>query len=323
MKVELTDEQYHADTTRVSKSGLDLINISPSAYWWEKLRVKSERELWEEQQKKVEEKPHFVFGKAFHAAILEPDTFDSRFAITPSAKEAKALDTKDDYVTKATELGFLKISSATKLKLKEMLLSKDKNILFYDDFLEGFGVGKIALTKAQYDMCCRMRDKVYDNPGASVLFEKGQAEQSYFWDEPATGAPCKIRLDWFSESTGFIVDAKSMLSAHPIDFGKEAYNYRYHVQAPFYTDGFFNSQGVKAHGFIFLCIEKSRNHEVGIYVVSEDETPEVYSLGQMEYRDNCKTYMQARKSGYWKGYGDEVKPLVLPTWAFTKPKRIS
>jgi hypothetical protein len=57
-----TNDEYHADTTAISHSGLDLVIRDPALYWWEKLSGKAVRE----------EKEHFAVGSAFDNAILRP-----------------------------------------------------------------------------------------------------------------------------------------------------------------------------------------------------------------------------------------------------------
>ena len=65
---------YHKDTTKVSKSGLDLINKSPLHYWNRYLNPKS-----------VEKKTAaLTVGGAFHCRILEPGEWGKRYAIAPS-----------------------------------------------------------------------------------------------------------------------------------------------------------------------------------------------------------------------------------------------
>lgn len=62
---------YHADTSRISKSGLDLINKSPLHYWHRYLNPDREQEST----------PALEFGSAFHLALTEPDIYADRYAV--------------------------------------------------------------------------------------------------------------------------------------------------------------------------------------------------------------------------------------------------
>jgi len=68
------DAMYHADVSRIGKSGLDLIAQSPAHYWAKYLDPKRERE---------KETSALITGRAVHAAILEPHVFHERFVIEP------------------------------------------------------------------------------------------------------------------------------------------------------------------------------------------------------------------------------------------------
>lgn len=64
---EQTD--YYNDHTRISKSGLDLINRSPAHYKWSIENPKEETEA-------------LIFGKLVHCLILEPENYNDKFLVT-------------------------------------------------------------------------------------------------------------------------------------------------------------------------------------------------------------------------------------------------
>jgi hypothetical protein len=68
-------EQYHADPSTVSKSGLDLIARTPLHYWAAHL---------DPDRPEREDTPAFVEGRAVHALALEGrEVFDRQFAVAP------------------------------------------------------------------------------------------------------------------------------------------------------------------------------------------------------------------------------------------------
>ena len=72
---ELGNEEYHADETAVSKSGLDLIRRSPAHF--RQARLDRSAGL-------VADSPALRIGSATHSLVLEPDTFWQEWAVAPS-----------------------------------------------------------------------------------------------------------------------------------------------------------------------------------------------------------------------------------------------
>jgi len=64
---------YHADTSHISKSGLDLINRSPMHYW---------HRYFSGNYQAPEQTAAFRIGSAFHTFTLEPEEFYSRYAVS-------------------------------------------------------------------------------------------------------------------------------------------------------------------------------------------------------------------------------------------------
>lgn len=67
-------ETYHADTSRVSKSGLDKINVSPADYYYNYL---------DPSRPPRSHTKATLEGELFHTACLEPDTINQRFYLEP------------------------------------------------------------------------------------------------------------------------------------------------------------------------------------------------------------------------------------------------
>lgn len=68
------NEMYHADVSRISKSGLDLIAKCPAKYWHKYLNPEREAE---------DKTEALIVGNAFHVLTLEPDAFPHGFVIKP------------------------------------------------------------------------------------------------------------------------------------------------------------------------------------------------------------------------------------------------
>jgi len=274
----MTNEEYHANTTHISKSGLDLINRSPAHYYTKYLDPGKVRSQPTEAMR---------LGTAVHAAILEPHEFAKNYFVLD--------DTKICF-----EIGGSKPQSTNKYRdwKAEMLTALN---------------GKIEISSEDYVRCLRMRDSVHSHGSAKILLEKGVAEQSIFWNDRDTGAPCKIRPDWLSQNTGYIVDPKTTEDASFDAFMKSIYKYRYHVQAPYYMDGYLENFGQECEGFAFIAVEKTPPYAVAVYYITSDM--EVYRYGKLIYKADLKTYAECLKSQTWEAYGNDILPVTLPGYA--------
>lgn len=87
--ISMTNAQYHDDTSRISKSGLDLIHQSPLHYWNKYLNPNREPQR---------DTPALLAGRAVHLAILEPYLFREEFAVEPILNH-RTSQGKADYQT--------------------------------------------------------------------------------------------------------------------------------------------------------------------------------------------------------------------------------
>jgi exodeoxyribonuclease VIII len=268
------NEVYHADTRRIGKSGLDLIAKSPAHYWAKYLDPNRERE---------EPTKAMLIGSAVHSAVLEPDDFARKYMILP-------------------ELNLR--TNAGKEKLEELSNHARANKLS-------------IISKDDYELCKLMKETVWKHPAASVLLSDGIAEQRIDWtkeilseDGEFIEVACKSKPDWQSHN-GFIVDLKTTEDASPAGFAKSVWNYRYHVQAPFYADAYEHKYGEPPRGFIFIAVEKSPPYAVALYFAP----PSMMDKGRSTYERDLRTYVKCLENGEWPAYGTEVMELQLPPWA--------
>jgi len=266
----MTNEQYHSDTSSISKSGLDKIESSPLDYWWHYLRPEREDFVPTKEMK---------FGTAVHYAVLEPNEFQKKYVPMPT-------------IDKRTNIGKAEFASLT-----SMCEANNQTLIDVTDF----------------DNVRRMRDAIFKHPTAKLLFQNGLAEKTFMFQEPNTGANCKIRPDWLDNTSGLIVDLKTTEDATPNGFGKSAWEYKYYKQDPFYLDG-LEVCGNDRSGFVFVNIEKTEPFKIGIHYMDNRSR----QLGRDEYLRNCETYVRCLETGIWKGYDEKISEVSLPAWAFNK-----
>lgn len=137
--------EYHKNTEKISKSGLDLVHKSPLHYW--------ERYL---NPMHIEKKtPALILGSAVHCAVLEPSEFGKRYAVAPE-------------VDRRTKEG------------KEIYANFEASIANLDASIQGLEV----ISKADSIVCERIMEAVQSHSEAALLLHKLSAiEKILEWDD--------------------------------------------------------------------------------------------------------------------------------------------
>jgi hypothetical protein len=181
----------------------------------------------------IEDKPVLAFGRALHAAVLEPDELPRHFAIYDGPTEGKGCRIARKAFDEAN-------------------------------------AGKTVLTDVEYTTVLAIRDKVRSHPLVKPFLECGAAEQSMFWTDPETGLKCKGRLDWISlGARGSILDLKGAASAERRRFSTTAARLGYHCQAAFYRKGYAVATG-ELLPVRLVAVEREPPHDVTVFLIDDD-----------------------------------------------------
>lgn len=248
----------------VSKSALDLIERSPLHY-----------RAWVDGELPDEDTPALLFGRAFHAALLEPELFAEEFAEQP------------DFGDQRTPAN--KIAKAEWLKEHPAVTT-----LKSDDW---HSIQGMVASVRQHTL-------------GRQLLKEGEPELTVVWEDRETGLKCKCRADYYVPRHELVVDAKSALNASPEQFKRDIAKYRYHVQDALYRDGFSSADKMVRH-FVFLAVEKTKPHAVAIYELDSDAIGRGYTAA----RRNIDTLSECMRTNKWPGYSESIQSLELPPWA--------
>ncbi|EHJ3224821.1 exodeoxyribonuclease VIII [Salmonella enterica] len=213
-------------------------------------------------------------GTAFHCRVLEPEEFSNRFIVAPEFNR-RTNDGKEE------EKAFL---------------------------MECASTGKTVITAEEGRKIELMYQSVMALPLGQWLVESaGHAESSIYWEDPETGILCRCRPDKIIPEFHWIMDVKT--TADIQRFKTAYYDYRYHVQDAFYSDGYEAQFGVQPT-FVFLVasttVECGR-YPVEIFMMGE----EAKLAGQQEYHRNLRTLADCLNTDEWPA----IKTLSLPRWA--------
>lgn len=227
----------------------------------------------------VEQTPAMAFGSACHKLVLEPDGFFDEFALAPIADKR----TKDG---KAIWEAF-------------MAENAGKTLVKPEDMEDMNGMEAAIL------LC----------PLAKELIRgEHQAEVPIFWTDPETGEKCKAKLDIVRQEDGqyVIVDYKTTAHADTEHFNRSIFDFGYHFQAGFYTEGLMHSLKLDYRPrFIFVAQEKKAPYAVNVIEVSED----VMKVGVAKFHELLEKYHECKMVDIWSGYVDDVpNETTLPGW---------
>lgn len=279
----LTNEDYHGDTSRISKSGLDLMGC-PLDYYTAYLDPNAPPR---KTTKALE------LGSLAHCALIEEAYLAARYAVLPPSAPARP--------------------TSKQLNAKAPSADTVENIEWWRRFNER-NQGKYTVSQADYDTARRMADVARKHPVVAALFEFGMAERVVHWTDPLTGVACRLRFDWLSESCNWLTDYKTTEDASPQGFGRSAHKYRYPVQGSYYLDGLWHGAGCHVDGFAFIAQEKSYPYKVAVYYMRQED----FNLGRELYAHDLETYKRCKEDNYWPGYSENIMPLALPGYAFNQ-----
>jgi hypothetical protein len=237
--------------------------------------------------KEAENEPtaEMIRGTLVHALILEPDTFESEFAV-----------------------GQFNIHRG---KEYEKCLAENP--------------GKTIVSHAEYDEATfikRAFDKQVSESTALQRLMQGMKETAFFWKDPATDVLCKCKPDILTPH-GAIVDIKTARDASFDAFQKQLVDLQYFVSAAHYLTGVnetVSQMGDDVHplviappkAFVFIVIETKEPYPVATYYLDAKSL----EMGKLFCERAIDTYQDALSTNKWCGYPRKLVEMGLPNWAY-------
>ena len=271
--VGMPDSEYH-QRPELSKSMTDRLEKSP-AHLQEYLNGEG-----------MTSTDAMKFGSAYHAWVLEPDTFWDHY-------ERKPVDLKKPT---AAQLGAKKPSEKTVNQIED-----------WKKFTASIQ-GKTVIKEEDLEKIRNMYNALKAHPMASrLLFQKTRfTEIAMFWKDPLTNISCRAKADLI-RTDDIMVDLKTTEDASLAGFKRSVYKYRYHVQDVSYSGAFRQITGRHPAAFTFVVQEKTPPYLVEVY----DLPPEWRLDGEIKYNRNLQTYTDCQLAQSWPGYSDGTKIVTL------------
>ena len=236
-----------------------------------------------------------TLGTLVHSMVLEPHTIDDDFTMMDMSKRPDP--TKD--------------------------FRSQENKLWKQQLIEEAAHHNRALVDVDvYAQAKLMADSVLSNPVIKSLIDRATIERGIMWTDPVTKLKCKGRPDAFIEEKNLIIDLKTTISAHPSEFQKSIWNYRYHEQAAFYSMGLKALYGAdKFDKFLFIAVENKAPYCSATYFLS----PNALDVGWVTCQSLLNLHKKCVDANDWsQGYEvladhkSGIMDLDLPAYAYKK-----
>ena len=262
---DLPAEKYHQRVLgEVSNSGIK-----------QALRSAAHYKAWVETTDE-HDTPTFAFGRAFHAALLEPDRFAQAWAVQP-------------------DFGDLRTKAAR--ESRDAWRSGHPNVA--------------CIPQEDMDRIHAMIAAVLVHPWARRAVRDGHSEVTVRWSDDTTGLPCKARADYYVDGkTPFVLDVKTTLDASPEAFARDIAKYGYHIQHAHYADG-FRVLGKPLRNYLLLAVEKEAPYAVALYYIDAEAEQRGYDLRAR----GMQRIAHGVQTGEWPTYTNDITRLSLPRWA--------
>lgn len=229
-----------------------------------------------------------TLGTAAHCATLEPERFESEFAIwTRRGDSGKLCPRKGQH---------------------------------WDAFVSA-NDGKTIITEDDLEKALMIATAVRNDPVAGRYLETGEPEVSMQWQmtsESMLRKPvvidCRGRADWLTRIDGehHLIGLKTSADCRPFIFGNQAARLGYHLQWAFYLDGYKSITGVTPV-LKEIVVESAPPHDVVVYNIPED----VILQGRAEYEGLLRHLVECESRKEWLGVAGGLEQIIsLPTWAF-------
>lgn len=271
-----SEASYHADRDGVlSCSAMKQLLRSPAHY-----------QAWATADMDNGQTESQRFGKAFHAALLEPERFARDYFVLPTDAPKRP---------SVTQINAKKPSEETVEAVRYWATLEGRAVLSPDD-----------MQRIQ-----SMLASVKAHPWASLLVQGGHGEVTLRWTDEATGLRCKARADYYREAPKrYVLDVKTCADASPEAFAKAVHNFGYHLQHAHYADG-FRTLGLPLDGFYLLAIETEAPYVCQPYYMDAEAEGKGFSL-----RTRAAALLKrCMETGKYPGYSDDITLLRLPPWA--------
>jgi len=222
-----SNEDYHSDYSRISNSMLSVLKREPKDfcdYYVTKTRTPPEST------------ESMLLGHAVHCLVLEPESFDSRYAIAPEGIDRRTKIGKETWELFCT-------------------LSQGKEVLKQDVAIQA---RKCAAALFGHQVVAQ----AYVASGVKSAFTEHRIDFNF------CDVDMRCKLDRILVDTGLILDIKTTRDVRPDSFKYSCRDFGYVRQAALYCEAAKQKYG-RDFRFIFACVATSSPYSIALYELSD------------------------------------------------------
>ena len=173
--------------------------------------------------------------------------------------------------------------------------------------------GALLLTESDYKLAVDMAEAVRANKAAAELLSGDLVcEASVFAKHEGTGVDIRCRPDGWRRDIGALVDLKTTITSDPAGFARQCANLGYHIQDQHYRMT-MEAAGFEIDRFVFIAVEKTKPHRVGVYELDHDSLVEGRHACQYAF----EKFARASSTNEWGYDFGDLKTIQIPRYSFT------
>lgn len=231
-----------------------------------------------------------AIGRASHCALFEPQEFERLFFVLPE----DAPDRPSDRI----------------LYAKKPSPESVARVKWWDEF-ERESAGRTMLTAEHMAQVTGLAAAVRKHPLVAPYLAGAQFERAVTWTDPASGEPCKARLDWTTPLA--LLDLKGTTSIDAFRFGAVAARLGYYCQlgGHYYNAARYGLRWLPQEVAI-VAVEFKPPHDVAMFTLDDN----IIFAAQEEVAGLIRQLQECRRTSVWHGRYTEKQALRLPNYVY-------
>lgn len=250
-----------------------------------------------------------------HAAILNPDEFDSKFLREPTADDyEKILVTDNDLKAWLKEKGVTGSSNKKYPELLEMIEKTGETpyILKQEQLAADIQANQRKMTLVsgkEYDRIVTMRQVIFSNHEFAELLK--YTFNNVMLVGELEGVDMRISFDAIT-SSGVIIDYVGATSVRDDDFRSQAERGGYYLKQALLYDAFVMAYNRKPARQLLLCQERSSPYIPECFEITDKHR----EIGRTQYKTALQLLKASQENDAWATYslGGGIRELPISPW---------
>lgn len=291
----------------------DYIVCSPSAL----ISFREDPEIYKMRyvDKEDEKTSSMEFGSLVHLRVLQPEKFESEYAIFPEKTPDNDFDSER---LKSMCKEFGEKVTGTKRELAERLRVHIPGFKIYEEIIDEMSsCGKKLLPHATMKKLNIIHDKIYSHHQVGEWMRLGESEKKGYWQDPETGIVMPFVADRFFKykNIGIIIDLKITTYFEDRRFQNSNYDEGRAIQAASYLKAISEIEGHPFDNFLFVAIEPNAPHRIRYYQLDHA----AIEAGEVEMKYYLKEFKERWTNKDWSPRSEDIKikTTSLNEWNWT------